>query len=163
MSISVDIPSLESGLSKKPQKPSKPNPAVKSSAVKNGQYAQKPKELSSAQDKQFVDLRIIGDAVAKYIVEMSKVKVTHNDIRILYLSGGADAICYCQLQYNFYDQKQRADLTPLYLYMGRDGKVMKIPFDKNTETFSLGTTGELVNTLNKDGYNFRPAIDLLVK
>lgn len=164
MQIDLHIDGLEDGLSKTPGV--KPNrKAIKSSIneSKHSQYAEKPKETAAEKQGSFLDLSVIGNEFAKFITKKSGHHITSNDIKILYLSGGGDAIAFCQLQYDFYEKKDRVDLTPIYLYMGRDNKVMKLPFDPNTGNFDLGTVGQFVEALNNDGYNFRHAIDLVIR
>lgn len=166
MKLDVHIDSLEDGLSKAEGKPkaSQNKQIVQAKDKKaNGNYAKKPKTTKSEQDGTFLDLNVIGRAVSKFLLDTTKHKIKPEQIKILYLDGAGDAISFCQAQYDFYEKKNRPDLTPLYLYTGRDGKVMKVPMNKDTGMFNLGTAGQFVDALNQDGYNFMAAIDLVVQ
>lgn len=166
MKLDVHIDSLEDGLSKVESKPkaSQNKQIVQGKAKKpNGNYAKKPETTQSEQDGTFLDLNVIGKAVSKFLLDTTKHKIKPEQIKILYLDGAGDAISFCQAQYDFYEKKNRPDLTPLYLYTGRDGKVMKVPMNKDTGMFNLGTAGQFVDALNQDGYNFMAAIDLVVQ
>lgn len=166
MKLDVHIDSLEDGLSKVESKPeaSQNKQIVQGTDKKpNGNYAKKPETTKSEQDGTFLDLNVIGKAVSKFLLDTTKHKIKPEQIKILYLDGAGDAISFCQAQYDFYEKKNRPDLTPLYLYTGRDGKVMKVPMNKDTGMFNLGTAGQFVDALNQDGYNFMAAIDLVVQ
>lgn len=166
MKLDVHIDSLEDGLSKVESKPKvNQNKQIVQGKDKkpNGNYAKKPETTKSEQDGTFLDLNVIGRAVSKFLLDTTKHKIKPEQIKILYLDGAGDAISFCQAQYDFYEKKNRPDLTPLYLYTGRDGKVMKVPMNKDTGMFNLGTAGQFVDVLNQDGYNFMAAIDLVVQ
>lgn len=107
-------------------------------------------------NRKYVDLGIIGDAVASYVTKLTGHKITAGDIKIKYMSPNADAICFCTKQFRFYDIKRNhPELTPLYFYSGSDRKVVKMGND-------LGTIEYAVDALNKAGATMVPIQDLLV-
>lgn len=162
MQVDLKLSGLEDNLSKTLVQVNR-RPAIANKKQTGKQYANKPTATEMDRNGVYLDLSLIGNKISEYIQKTTKHKVTSNDIRILYLSGGADAIAYCQLQYEFYDRKNQPDLTPIYLYMGKDEHVMKLPYDPNTGNFNLGSVGQFVESLNNDGFNFRHAIDLVVR
>lgn len=121
------------------------------------------KPVTTKQDPNatYIDLHVIGVAVSQFLLKTTSHKIAPEQIKVLYLDGAGDAICFCQNQYDFYNGKNRPDKTPLYLYTGRDGKVIKVPIN-NEGMFNLGTAGQFVDSLNRDGYNFMAAADLVV-
>lgn len=107
---------------------------------------------------QYLDLGYIGNKVASFITKQTKHKIEAKDIMITHLSGNADAICYCQKQYNFYVKKYKNPArTPLYMYIGETKEVVKMGQGK-----MLGNLDLIVNDLEKQGVIFKPIKSLLV-
>lgn len=119
----------------------------------------KPNKLSksnTADDREYVDLAYIGDKLVEFVYKTTGHKLKASDFKCLYLSDNADAICFCIKQFNFYNKRKQAGLTPLYFYNGQLQTVVKM---KNT----LSNPDSAAEALNeKCGLNLQPIKDLIV-
>lgn len=101
----------------------------------------------SGNNSKYVELGLIGDAIAVKVSELTKHAVSQDTIRLLYISSRHNAIGYCTLQYDFYLKKGMPEQTPVYLYISDDNSVMKMA-DR------LGDLNAAINNLNKKGAGF---------
>lgn len=102
-----------------------------------------PRTPKSSSGQKYLDLGYIGQQIAGFINQTKHLNVMPADIRILYLSTNADAVCFCQKEYMNYDiSKKQPYNTPLYFYSGLEKKVVLMG---NT----LGGTEAAVNAINK--------------
>lgn len=84
-----------------------------------------PRTPKSTSGQKYLDLGYIGQQIAGFINNTKHLNVMPADIRILYLSTNADAVCFCQREYiNFDITKKQPYNTPLYFYSGLEKKVV---------------------------------------
>lgn len=102
-----------------------------------------PRTPKSASGQKYLDLGYIGQQIANFINQTRGERVSAADIRILYLSTNADAVCFCQKEYMDFDITKHASYdTPLYFYSGLEKKVVLMGN-------KLGGAQAAVNAINK--------------